>query len=69
MIGDLVNTLRGDRSIRQMARDTGVAASYISMMEKDNYTPSLEIICKLVKYSPTKQVTILDFVNRIYKEV
>lgn len=69
MIGDLVKTLRGDRSIRQMAKDTNVAASYISMMEKDSCTPSLEVICKLVKYSPIKDVTVLDFVNRIYKEV
>lgn len=69
MIAHLVTKMRGDRSIREMARDTDVAASYICGMEKGKYpNPSLAIIQKLIKGSNT-DVTLADFIKAIEANV
>lgn len=58
MLMDLVVRMKGDRSIRQMAIDTDVAASYISGILKGNYTPSITILYKLMTQSQDCSVTI-----------
>ena len=47
MIAPLIKELVGDRSIRKTAKDSGVAASYISGILKHKYLPSAEILRKL----------------------
>jgi hypothetical protein len=51
--------LIGERSIRETARDTKVASSYICMMLKGNYIPSAKIIIKLTdkKNHPRNKIT------------
>lgn len=58
MLMDLVARMKGNRSIRQMAIDTDVAASYISGILKGNYTPSITILYKLMAQSQDSSVTI-----------
>lgn len=58
MLIDLVTRMKGDRSIRQMAADTDIAASYISGILKGNYTPSITILHKLMAKSQDCSVTI-----------
>ena len=58
MLVDLVTRIKGDRSIRQMAIDTNVTASYISGILKGNYTPSITILNKLTTKSQDSSVTI-----------
>ena len=60
----LVNKLKGDRSIRQMASDTNVSASYITSMLKGRYYPTIKILKRLTNPSskPYGNVTILDLI-------
>ena len=62
-----VYELKGDRSIRQMARDTGVAASYITGILKGRYYPTLKILKRITspKGKPQGNVTILDLINLV----
>lgn len=58
MLIDLVTRMKGDRSIRQMAADTDITASYISGILKGNYTPSIKVLEKLMAKSQDCSVTI-----------
>lgn len=73
MLVDLVTRIKGNRSIRQMAIDTDVAASYISGILKGNYTPSITILYKLMTQSQDSSVTIDMLIASVtvgtYKEV
>ena len=44
-----VELAKGNRSIRQFARESGVAASYITMIMQGTHTPSLKILSRLSK--------------------
>lgn len=56
---DLIYEIKGNRSIRQMSRDTGVSASYISGLLHNNYIPSVKILSKLIdpKSRPQKIIS------------
>lgn len=57
----LVKQLRGDRTVRRLAEDSGVAASYIVGLEKgDKYIPSPEIIKKLTRSEAKPQNGIMQ---------
>ena len=65
MNADFTNAIyeiKGDRSIRQMARDTGVSASYITGILQGKYYPTLKIFKRITspKSRPQGNVTILD---------
>ena len=66
---DAVFEIKGDRSIRQMARDTGVSASYITGILKGQYYPTLKILKRITspKGKPQGNVTILDLINLVDK--
>lgn len=59
-----VTELKGDRSIRQMAADTGVSASYITGILQGKYYPTLKILKRITapKGMPKGNVTILDLI-------
>lgn len=61
-VARLVKELKGDRSIRKMAEDSGVAASYITAIINGKYLPSAEILRKLsVPYArPQNGITLED---------
>lgn len=44
-----IDLAKGDRSIRQFARDSGVSASYITGLLKGQFVPTLKILSKLSK--------------------
>ena len=54
----LIDRIKGDRSIRQMSRDTGVTASYISEMLKGRFTPSITTLSRLLYLSQDRNVTL-----------
>ena len=76
----LVDELKGDRSIRRTAEDTGVAASYITGILKEKYLPSADILRKLAapEAKPQNAITLedlmvaagyqTDYVEEAYKE-
>lgn len=45
----LIELAKGDRSIREYAKESGVSASYISGLIKGEFIPSLKILSKLSK--------------------
>ena len=62
-----IYAIKGDRSIRQMARDTGVSASYITGILHGQYYPTLKILKRITapKGKPQGNVSILDLIALI----
>lgn len=58
-VSELVKQLVGDRSIRAAARDTGVAASYITSIINGKFIPSADILRKLVEPSSKPQGDVI----------
>ena len=48
-IAKFIDLAKGDRSIRQYAKDSGVSASYINGLLQGKYIPTLKILSKLSK--------------------
>lgn len=46
-LSNLIYEIKGDRSIRQMSKDTGVSASYLTGILQGKHTPSLKVLSKL----------------------
>ena len=65
-----VAKIKGDRSIRQMAIDTGIAPSYISGILKRKYYPTLKILKRMTlpKNKPQGNVTILDLIYLVRED-
>lgn len=61
-VAKMIEELKGDRSIRRMADESGVAASYITGILKEKYLPSADILRKLSDASanPQNGVTLED---------
>ena len=59
----LVTRIKGNRSIRKMAEDTDIAASYISNLLKCKYVPSLTILNKLLRKSQDNTITLDDLIR------
>ena len=59
---ELTKLARGERSIREFAKQADVAASYISGIEKGMYEPTLQILIKICDAS-CKRVRLADFVG------
>lgn len=61
-VARLVTELIGDRTLRQTAEDSGVAASYLTGIRKERYLPSVEIFKKLTapKANPQHGITLED---------
>jgi len=57
--------IKGDRSIRQMAKDTGVSAAYLSGIIHGNYQPTLKILSKITDPKSHPQITISA--SRLYE--
>ena len=49
-IGELLRTLRGDRTLRDMERDTGIPNAYLSNLELGTKKPGLKTLTKLSAY-------------------
>ena len=49
-IGELLRTLRGDRTLRDLERDTGIPNSYLSNVENGAKRPGLKTLTKLAEY-------------------
>lgn len=64
-LAKMVKSLRGNRTIREMAADTGVAPSYISGIENGKFIPSATILMKLASpdSKPQNDVTIKDLMT------
>lgn len=59
-LSQCVTLLQGDRSLRKMAEDTGVAASYINGIKNKKYIPSYEILRSLANGNPQNDITLED---------
>ena len=61
---EALSAVQGERTIRKMAEDTGITASYISGMKKGKFTPSLQILKKMVasKSKPRGGVTLFELI-------
>ena len=57
-VAKLVTLAQGERSRREMARETGIAASYINGIENKKYLPSADILRKIANGNPRKGVTL-----------
>lgn len=59
-----VYEIKGDRSIRQMAKDINVSASYITGILKGQYYSTLKILKRITspKSKPQGNVSILDLI-------
>ena len=49
-VGDLLRSLRGERTLRQVERDTGIANSYLSHLEQNNRKPGAKTLARLAVY-------------------
>ena len=49
-IGDLLRSLRGDRTLRKVEKDTGIANSYLSHLEQNNRRPGAKTLARLAVY-------------------
>lgn len=59
---ELTKLARGDRSIREFARNANISASYITSIEKGIYEPTLQILVKICDAS-CNRVRIADFIG------
>jgi len=61
-LAELVKEIKGERTIRQYANDTGISPSIISRILSEDYKPGAEMIKRLVKKSskPRGNVTAND---------
>jgi transcriptional regulator with XRE-family HTH domain len=59
---ELTKLARGERSIREFARQAGISASYIVGIEQSKYEPTLQILVKICDAS-CNRVRIADFVG------
>lgn len=69
MLGDYLKTLRGNKSIRQAAKDIGVSHTYLDSLEKgyDPRTdkvrsPSIMTVYKIAKYYGVSEYDLFDMV-------
>ena len=60
-IGPYLKELRGDRSLRQVARDSGVSDPFLSQIEKGQRNPGLRILRKLADFY---EVSLNDLLRR-----
>ena len=60
-IGPYLKELRGDRSLRQVARDSGVSDPFLSQIEKGQRNPGLRILRKLADFY---DVSLNDLLRR-----
>ena len=49
-IGPLLRDLRGDLSLRQLEEETGIAYSYLSVIERGNKRPGPRVLSRLAAY-------------------
>ena len=49
-IGPLLRELRGERSLRQLEEETGIAYSYLSIIERGNKRPGPRVLSRLAAY-------------------
>ena len=59
---ELTKKARGERSIREFARQADISASYITSIEKGMYEPTLQILIKICDAS-CNRVRIADFIG------
>ena len=49
-VGDLLRSLRGERTLRQVEKDTGIANSYLSHLEQNTRRPGAKTLARLAVY-------------------
>ena len=62
-ISTLLKSLRGDKSLRQVERDTGISNAYLCNIELGLRQPGIKTLTKLAQYHqvPLVQVTAMPF--------
>ena len=67
-IGELLRTLRGDRTLREMERDTGIPNAYLSNIELGIKKPGLKTLTKLSAYHEVPLNELLRVAGLPYQE-
>ena len=62
-VGKLLRDLRGDRTLRQVEADTGIANSYLSNLESGLKRPGVRTLAKLSRYYRVPVVDLLEAVG------
>ena len=60
-LGTVLKNLRGERSLRDVQRDTGVANSYLCNVERGSQQPGLKTLSRMAKYY---QVSVADIIRQ-----
>ena len=67
-IGELLRSLRGDRTLREMERDTGIPNAYLSNIELGIKKPGLKTLTKLSAYHEVPLNDLLRVAELPYQE-
>ena len=59
-IGPLLRDLRGERSLRELEEETGIAYSYLSVIERGNKRPGPRVLSRLAAYHDVPLHDLLD---------
>ena len=59
-IGNLLRDLRGEMSLRQLEEETGIAYSYLSVIERGNKRPGPRVLSRLAAYHNVPLNELLD---------
>ena len=59
-IGPLLRELRGEQSLRQLEEETGIAYSYLSVIERGNKRPGPRVLSRLAAYHDIPMEELLD---------
>ena len=64
-LGSMIKLARGDRSLRQYAKDAGVSYTTVYVIENGEYTPTPKMIQKLTskQANPQNGITYEDVMN------
>ena len=64
-LGNMIKLARGNRSLRQYAKDAGVSYTTVHIIENGGYTPSPNMIQKLTskQANPQNGITYEDIMN------
>ncbi len=67
-IGDLLRTLRGEHTLREVERDTGIPNSYLSNLELGMKNPGLKTLTKLSEFYQVPLNELLRVANLPHEE-
>ncbi len=68
-VGELLRSLRGERTLRQVERDTGIANSYLSHLEQNHRNPGAKTLARLAVYYAIPMQKLFEAVGLEVKDL